>query len=538
MSTATVAPNGNGHAPAFVDLESFRAWLSAQPLASAVQMQSLLQRQLNLLNRHSLNGATRLALLEALREPIYRAQEGCHSRFSGRPLPLTPPEQAALESALATWKALADGYGMCLEALLEGEAALNGQAALIIERTLSALTDLQADSYRSGHLPKAEHWCSLHRLLETAESLNVAEEGVKDKLRSPGIAVTPASAYAEAMLLNAAHPLELTARHFTWVSRWARRWAGKIQIVRSEGKTEVAEDSAVPLYVTLGDDSPASHIAFGGNQRVLLTTDLRQSLKKRLHLLSKGEDPAKMQLGEDCAQPACGQILQQTYRYWCKLDEPRRHERHDSETQHTVYCGFENAHQILLGGKAFRAPGQVDVSRLREEREQLATFGAIRDPQTTGSFVATPSEQWTMLDHSATGMRLQRAPGQNQSRLAAGMLLSVQHGPADFLLGAIRWVLLHDNGTLEAGIALIPGKARAVSVGAKSGEPGKVSHARALVLPAVAALKEGSSLVLPVGWFQPGRVVELHDGDSSHLIRLGQALERGRDFDRVTFSDV
>jgi hypothetical protein len=46
-------------APAFMTAEECRTWLSAQPLASTVQMQSQLQRQLGLLNRTPLSANER-----------------------------------------------------------------------------------------------------------------------------------------------------------------------------------------------------------------------------------------------------------------------------------------------------------------------------------------------------------------------------------------------------------------------------------------------------------------------------------------------
>jgi cyclic-di-GMP-binding protein len=54
------------------------------------------------------------------------------------------------------------------------------------------------------------------------------------------------------------------------------------------------------------------------------------------------------------------------------------------------------------------------------------------------------------------------------------------------------------------------------------------------VLPAVAALGSPESLVLPPGWYKPKRVIELvRDGSAN--VALAALIERGTDYERVTF---
>jgi hypothetical protein len=57
------------------------------------------------------------------------------------------------------------------------------------------------------------------------------------------------------------------------------------------------------------------------------------------------------------------------------------------------------------------------------------------------------------------------------------------------------------------------------------------------MLPAAAALKTPETLVLPAGWFKPDRVIEVHV-DGSRQVQLGSVIDRGVDFERVTFETV
>ncbi len=40
--------------------------------------------------------------------------------------------------------------------------------------------------------------------------------------------------------------------------------------------------------------------------------------------------------------------------------------------------------------------------------------------------------------------------------------------------------------------------------------------------------------MLPVGWYKPGRVIELY-GEDSQRVRLTALVERGGDFERVAY---
>lgn len=525
-------PNVN---PAFMTAEECRTWLAAQPLASTVQMQSQLQRQLGLLNRMPIPAGERLAILETLREQLYRTQEECQARFARRPIPLALPEQAAFDSSQATWRAFVDGYIRCLESLLAGDHAVQNKAAHIIERILSTLVDMQTDIYRSSSVPPAEHWHQLHQCISVAEELGVTTEQVKDRLRNPDQPVSIESTYAEAFLLHSASPYELSQRQMAWIVRWARRWSSKVTL--HEAVTD-PKSPAAPYFVALDGSAPATHKPISeGKVRVLDTAGLRRSLKKRMLGLSKGESPASLQLGDDCTQPATEQLLTRIYGRWCKDITPRKHERRPGIGNCMVHCGPENAHRVFLGGKSFQLPGVADMDKLRREREQMATLGhPVEASKLQAADIPSEAEEWKIVDESASGMRLMRSNG--KARIAVGMLLTLQAaGVAKPMLASVRWAVVNNEGATEVGVQMIPGQAEPLAVGGRQPGAKSLSYERALLLPAVAALKEGSSLILPAGWFEVGRILELHDG-KVHNVRLGQPLERGRDFDRVTFTEV
>ena len=89
---------------------------------------------------------------------------------------------------------------------------------------------------------------------------------------------------------------------------------------------------------------------------------------------------------------------------------------------------------------------------------------------------------------------------------------------------------------LLIGIHVLPGVPQAIAVrptGIKASPSER--YERAFLLPAVPALKEAATLVLPRGGFQAERVVEVFT-DRQAKLKLVELLSHGPDFERVTYT--
>jgi hypothetical protein len=95
-----------------------------------------------------------------------------------------------------------------------------------------------------------------------------------------------------------------------------------------------------------------------------------------------------------------------------------------------------------------------------------------------------------------------------------------------------------DQESLFAGVRLFPGVARAVAVRPTNfNAPGDIrgQFERGLLLPELPTSTAPMTLVLPSGWYQPGRIVELHN-EQKVIAKLTGLLEKGSDFERCTVS--
>ena len=103
----------------------------------------------------------------------------------------------------------------------------------------------------------------------------------------------------------------------------------------------------------------------------------------------------------------------------------------------------------------------------------------------------------------------------------------------------MQWLRIEENNELFVGVRLFPGIARAVAVraanfGAPSGIKG---FERALLLTELPAPSTPATLILPTGWYQAGRFVEVHS-DQKQVAKLVNVLEKSSDFDRCTLTLV
>lgn len=528
---------------AFVTIAQCREWLEATPLSDAAHTQALLLQQLNQLNRVNLPGAERLGILELLRKPLIQTQREQAKRFSAKPLPLLAAEQAVFDTCQTLWQALTAGYARCLESLAKDQPNFKSLAALLIERAAALQTEAQVDYYLAGNQPPPSHWRAIHHFYSMAERLGVAAVLIEDKLRQGKSPTTPTAPYVESLLLHAAEPHEFPLRQLHWICRWARRWAGKVTLtpdLAGDGKSE-------PLFVDLAGEAPAGYDRIeGGGIRRLVTTGLRQSLKKRLNLLQQGSSPGELQLGEDCVQPACGRLLKRVYRRWCKGGTRRPTGQRVDDGRCNLIADIDAVHYYVSERKPFKQPGEANERSIRRDREEMAAFGQV-SARRYDQFSQIEGfqweewqvvEEWQMLDESAQGIHLNRSALHAHNRIAHGQLVALQLEAAQqVLLGIIRWAMVSPDRRLHAGIMVLPGRPEAIAVRCADAPEQPNPYRRGFLLPEVGMLGARANVILPAGWFKKDRIVEIVAGQNRRL-KLSEMIDRGIDFDRASFEVV
>jgi hypothetical protein len=521
--------------PEFANAAECKDWLQTVPLANVPAAQRELLGEIEEFNRFAAKPAERLAALEALREAVHFVQVEQVKRFSNRALPMTEAEATAFEDSNELWEQMQVGYSHCLESALAGEGGMRSQAGLVCQRVLAYIGLKMFSCYRAYRQVPGRDWRALHEAYAHAEKLDVADASVKDLMNRDVHDSSPRIAYARAVLMGMCGPNELAQRTLSFVAFLLERWAAKLEVLEepvNEG------EGLAPLIADLAGDACPERVdepKAGPLLRYLDTRSLAKSLRNRVGLLRKGESPAKLALGEDCVQPSCEQHLVHLFRQWCQAKPGRGAERKRADAGAQVCNEFAAIH-YYIGGKGFRQP--VEQKELtQKEREQIATFGRLstKEEDDYSNVHGYLVESWQIEDESAQGLRMVRKAETPGKRYSHGQLVAVR--PADaktFMLGQVRWLMAGENGDLHAGVKLLAGVPGAVAVRPTGLNVTTEKFVQALSLGAVAAINQPTTLVIPLGWFKPKRVIELAT-EVEQNVRLLEVVERGADFERVTY---
>ena len=524
-------------APEFTDVLSCKAWLEHVPLANVPEAQRQLLAQAVEFNRFPCKAAMRLQVLEALREAVAFVQIEQAKRFTNRALPMAETESAIFAETIALWENMRLGYLHCLAACQAGESGMRAHAALLTQRVLAYGGLKMFHHYRAYREVPGGDWQALHAAYRAAEELGVTEDEVKDYLNRDVHDASPRIQYMRALLMGMANPNELARRQLSFVAFLLERWAEKVDV----SAQPVAEEGMLPLVVDVAGDKPPERLSGAGDAKIaeprfLDVSRLTKSLKNRIGLLRKGESPAKLALGEDCVQPSCEQLLVFLYRQWCQPRQPRAGERKPVANPAMV-CNDMAAIHYYVFGKVFRQPAGEQKELSQKERDQIATFGRIstKDEDDYSAVHGFLLEHWHVEDESVSGLRMKRPAGSPGKRFTHGQIVAVRPGDAkNFMLAQVRWLMEGNDGTLNAGLRLLPGLPAGIAIRSYGLNAGNEKYVPALTLTEVAALKSPPTLILPAGWYKPKRVIEVYLQQVLR-VKLGDLIERGTDFERMSY---
>ena len=126
-------------------------------------------------------------------------------------------------------------------------------------------------------------------------------------------------------------------------------------------------------------------------------------------------------------------------------------------------------------------------------------------------------------------------------RISHGQLMAVYpHDGEHFLLVQATWLMQEENGGLIVGVATLPGMPAGIGVRVAAVKAGNSERfVRAFLLPPVPTINEEGSIVLPPGMYQASRILEVSSGEESPWqLRMSHVLQRGTDYDRVSFQVI
>ena len=520
----------------FTNGESCKRWLESLPLTNAQSAQAALTQQIALVTQAKIAPADLLGTLDALREPVAFVQTEIARKYTAKALPLEALEAALWTKSQALWQELINSYQKCLDAHVKGDPGLRDQGPLIVMRCLDYLSNAMYEYCRVYRQVPADLWQKLHQQYACAEQGGFALAVVAD---SPGLQETITScttAYCQALLLQLANPCALSGRQMDLLALWIGKWSGLVGLSPLSLPPSAIPALAVDISSNAGP-ALAEGLAGLAGTRYLDLEQLGRALRQLITQLKQGQTPAQLGLGENARQPGCENLLMLLYIQWCRAGTGRSEPRKPTDEKAQVCLGMHAAH-FYISGRAFRAPGSGPT---RQEQNNMQMFGHVgeRTQRELASAASSAVESWQLVNQSGSGFMCMLREPDAQLRIGHNQLVAVRRSAGkSFHLGIVQWLRVEENTELFAGVRLFPGNARAITVRPANYNPslGIKSFERGLLLPELPP-STPTTLVLPAGWYQAGRVIQIHD-DQKLDVKLVNLLERGSDFDRCTFGPV
>lgn len=530
----SAAPPGSREgALAFADARGCKEWLNALPLTNIPQAQTLLLETLRALNGATLEALERLRCLELMRDKVAFLQGEQRTRYFGKTLPLSTNDNSAWLTGRALLEAMEAGYRKVLEAAM-GDGEARRHCALVAQRIvryLGAQMLFHDIAYRRFD---RQLWVRLHRQYRQAEEAGWHRERVKDTLEGDASGSSVEEAYVHFVMLQAAYLAELRAHEIDFTEALLRQWIRKVQLA-AEPPADATHALAVDLDRDIGA-RPLAQVDAGASRRVLDTSAISKSLRRRIKGLKEDETPAALGLPPLPAEVEPGHALQRLHRLWCEGAPPRPPAHVPGEKTAGVVFGLPEIHFFVTGGKTFEQPDRKRELTPREKQD-IEVFGRVTER--TQSLMVTEQhaftvEPWAVIDEMRGAWRLQRPPTASRG-VSIGRIVAMRVGDtAPFFLGMVSALVLETDGRLVVTVTLFPGKPEPIAVRpADARNRSSAKWSEGFRLPEMERLKAPASLVVPSGMAQRGRGIEAWAGEPKEST-VYEILERGADFDRIT----
>lgn len=525
--------------PRIVGIEDGTDFIARLPLANPLQAEVLLNQFLDSLIARPPAPDVYLNLLEQLRIPLCFVEEELAHRYHNKPLPLGDVEEWAFRQVIDIWRKVARAYAQCAQLDASADDPEHPlRVALILHRCLFHTGMVVVEHHRARRELPAGIWLELHGYYASAEEFGVALQPVADALDPLGRPTHCTAAYAGVLLMDLAGPYSLPERDQALVRRWAHHWSALVSIVPAH-----PGEPLPPFVIDLMQDTSLKPVAdclntenirrFDASRLGISLTQARQQLAQRIL-------PAQIGLGEDCTPGQCRRLLERLAKPWTLARAARKFRRQPASGIARVSTGFESMH-YLISGREFTQPENARIYS-RGEFDRLFVFRHMDDPSAQLQIEIERTnfrpDDWEVVNQSASGFRLMRSLV--GGRASHGQLLSLlPHDGERYFLAQICWLMQDRSGGLVAGVEALPGVPHAIAARAvhtASGHPDLFS--RAFLLPAIPGICPDPALVLAQGWYQAGKLIELHDGEGVTRVELLHVLQDGFDFERVSFRRV
>lgn len=548
-----------------------RDWLVSLPMADSSEASREIYQALYTLNRLEIGPVERFNLVELYREPVIKLTKALQSHFQSSIFPLTQKKRKLAEFIREIHAEMATGYKCVVQDLHDSRSKWGKKKidALATDHAMFYLGKVLTDSYQIYMPCPPGAWQDIHALYRHAEGKPWFGDSNDQENKSRSQVSEVNRVYLRIILLGLSNPYQLPEHEWQHIKEFLERWADKANIHMDPAVTNPAGQ----FLIDLAADTPPSlfpqdiSVRVEGNYRILNVLGLLRIVQDFIVRLNKGKSAQRLDLGMECLESTCVDVLKRMNRFW-GLGARRRRPRKKKTGVCLVAYGINAVHFFSSNRKSFVAP--VDPSaktdtpfdsmlgRIDEEDNPPdvdSTFIDLdksehgdtqkKSVMTENKLSPAPEvyrvERWQIEDESIGGMLLTSRSTDSQ-RLRVGDILGLQDVNRDdtWRIGVVRWIKTPSSKRIQVGIEMLaPGITPAAVC--FDGVPVSVNnpYVQALLLSPVGALHLPSTLILPAGMYKSKKAFMLAEGDGTpRRIILMDLLTETTLFSQAVYADA
>lgn len=434
-------------------------WVEELPRANPQVTLARLAEAFNQLRPRALQGNQRAAILDLLRPAVLEALQFLDRQLQTSSFPLSPQASQAAEASLNLHRELANGYrAAAFEALApSGSVSFlrRGTVAQILLRAALHYARMLSLCYFLYRMPLPGSWFGLHSVHRFARAAGLAGKAIAET--SEGGARSIEQIYLQAVLLALSNPFRFSQREQNDLWPICHELVGELELKES---TAGDGDFAIPVATDRGPGYIPEEREGGAEQVLWLDlSPLRAQLEAPLQ--SAGVEQVMLKLKRQRRSlNAPAELLRRLRAGWGTAAARRARRLGATHALDTV-IGLSGLHYFLAGEQDF------DSFMHQVTGHRMGAAPHASWAQATQETVKASRVRSQVLDQSLGGYRL-LWPREVGIRIRVGEVLglTIAHEEDDplWMVGVVRWMRYHGDGSVDAGVELLARRAFAVGL--------------------------------------------------------------------------
>lgn len=543
--------------PANVD--GITKWAKCLPMANTGEAARQLYQAIRELNQLHAEPLLRFQLLEVMRPYIYSIGTLLAKHFLQTSVSLNERQLKIANLSQSLQTHLATGYKLVVANSISTAPASDKAAKIVTTSIHRAITDTTSTILRAFQLychPPERAWSEINQLFLLAEMRQLEHFKVNDTQNRYLSTTDISTAFIRAHLLGSAKPNNLRQQDLIQLYDATELWADRVSITHCDDESalfiinlhrdRVAQyrqhlrDEQKPLFRSLNTETLVHELkSYAANPQGHSSITVPGKLSDNLltHAIQAWGIHWQRSFRR---MPTEGQLrlcigLSATHYYIAGQKEFEKLQA-ELRPRHTekginVDTGHRSGHDVWAG--AFDAGGSVIP-----ENDSIDTIEFINKhskEEEQSAIAKYPAHDVSLTNTSPGGYCLHWL-GELPASIQAGEILGIQEsGVRHWAIGVIRWIRhLGQQGT-QLGIELLAPKAEAgaAQLQQKTGE--NAPFMRSLLLPAIKAIAQPATLILPRMPFRTGNKINLQHSEINGRQQLTKRIVATNSFSQFQF---